>query len=200
MDLPHANRNVRGGALFPGGTLPQAMPVYIALIRGINVGGHKKLKMADVKASFEQLGLLDVRTHLQSGNVVFRSKRTDRGKLAKDLEGALGVEARVILRTDDELRSAIGANPMPDDAQRGPSRFIVVFLSGKPAAAAMQALRDAYKGPEVMQLNGAELYIHYGDDMGQSKLTNALIERKLGVSGTARNWNTVTKLLEIASA
>jgi uncharacterized protein (DUF1697 family) len=176
------------------------MPVFIALIRGINVGGHKKLKMADVKVLCEELGLTDVRTHLQSGNVVFRTSRTDRAQLAKDLENALQVDARVILRNPTELRKAIAANPMPDAAAREPSSYIVTFLSEKPKAAAMQSLRDTYKGPEQMELHGAELYIHYGAGMGQSKLTNAIIERKLGVTGTARNWNTVTKLLELADA
>jgi len=175
------------------------MTAYIALIRGINVGGHKKLKMADVKASCESLGWRDVRTHLQSGNVVFRSAKKDRARLAKELEGALGVEAKVILRDADELEKIIAANPMPEEAQRGPSHFIVVFLSGQPTAAAMQSLRDAYAGPETMHLHGSELYIEYGAGMGTSKLTNTLIERKLGVSGTARNWNTVTKLLELAN-
>jgi uncharacterized protein (DUF1697 family) len=174
------------------------MPILIALIRGINVGGHKKLKMADVKTMCESVGLREVRTHLQSGNVVFRTTRTDRARLAKDLEDALGVEAKIMLRTADELRSAIAANPMPEAALSGPSHFIVMFLSDKPSPAAMQSLRDAYSGPETMQLHGAELYIEYGLGMGTSKLTNALIERKLGVAGTARNWNTVTRLMEIA--
>ena len=175
------------------------MTVFIALIRGINVGGHKKLRMADVKASCESLGWRDVRTHLQSGNIVFRTAKKDRARLAKELEGALGVEARVLLRDADELAKVIAANPMPEAAQRGPSHFIVVFLSAQPAAAAMQSLRDAYAGPETLHLHGSELYIEYGDDMGTSKLSNALIERKLGVAGTARNWNTVTKLLELAN-
>ena len=174
------------------------MPILIALIRGINVGGHKKVKMADLKACCESMGLRDVRTHLQSGNVVFRTAKTDRARLAKDLEAALGVEAKIILRTADELRAAIAANPMPEEAQRTPSGFIVMFLSDKPAATAMQSLRDAYSGPEKMQLHGAELYIEYGAGMGTSKLSLALIERKLGIAGTARNWNTVTRLLEIA--
>jgi uncharacterized protein (DUF1697 family) len=172
--------------------------IFIALIRGINVGGHKKVKMADVKTMCESMGLRDVRTHLQSGNVVFRTTKTDRARLAKELESALGVEAKIILRTADELRSAIAANPMTEEAERKPSGFIVTFLSDKPTATAMQSLRDAYSGPEKMQLHGAELYIEYGSGLGTSKLTNALIERKLGVAGTARNWNTVTKLLEIA--
>jgi len=172
--------------------------IFIALIRGINVGGHKKVKMADVKTLCESMGLRDVRTHLQSGNVVFRTAKTDRARLAKELESAIGVEAKIILRTADELRSAIAANPMPEEAERKPSGFIVTFLSDQPTATAMQSLRDAYSGPEKMQLHGAELYIEYGSGLGTSKLTNALIERKLGVAGTARNWNTVTRLLEIA--
>jgi uncharacterized protein (DUF1697 family) len=176
------------------------MPVFIALIRGINVGGNKPLKMADVKASCEALGLSDVRTHLQSGNVVFQTSRTDRAKLAKELEDAFAVDARVILRTAAEMRKVVAANPMPEAARREPRGFIVVFLSEKPSAAAMKALQDTYAGPEKMQLHGAELYIEYGAGMGKSKLTNVLIERKLGVSGTARNWNTVTKLVEIAGS
>jgi uncharacterized protein (DUF1697 family) len=174
------------------------MPVFIALIRGINVGGHKKIRMADLKTSCEALGLRDVRTLLQSGNVVFQTDIKDRARLAKEIAGVLGVEAKVILRSAEELRKVVAANPMPEEAKRGPSGFIVVFLSRKPSAAAMQSLRDAYSGPEKMQLHGAELYIEYGSGMGQSKLTNVLIERKLGVTGTARNWNTVTKLLEMS--
>jgi uncharacterized protein (DUF1697 family) len=176
------------------------VPVFIALIRGINVGGHKKIRMADLKTSCEAMGLRDVRTLLQSGNVVFRTDIKDRARLTKEIAGVLGVEAKVILRSADELREVVAANPMPEEAQRAPSGFIVVFLSEKPTAAAMQSLRDAYSGPEKMQLHGAELYIEYGAGMGKSKLTNVLIERKLGVTGTARNWNTVTKLLEIATA
>lgn len=171
------------------------MPVFIALIRGINVGGHKKIRMADLKVSCEALGLRNVRTLLQSGNVVFESDEKDRARLAAQIVGVLGVEAKVILRTGAELRKVVDANPMVAEAERAPSRFIVVFLAEKPPAAAMKALRDAYEGPEKMQLHGAELYIEYGSGMGQSKLTNVLIERKLGVAGTARNWNTVTKLL-----
>ena len=174
------------------------MPVLIALIRGINVGGHKMLKMADVKVLCESMGLRDVRTHLQSGNVVFRTAKTDRARLGKELESALGVEAKIILRSAEEMRAVVAANPMREAAQRAPSGFIVTFLSGKPSAAAMQSLRDAYSGPEKMELHGTELYIEYTAGMGTSKLTNVLIERKLGVAGTARNWNTVTKLVEIA--
>ena len=175
------------------------MQIFIALIRGINVGGHKKIRMADLKTSCETLGLRDVRTLLQSGNVVFATEEKDRARLVKQIQDVLGVEAKVILRTAAELKKVIAANPMPAEAERGPSHFIVMFLDDKPSAAAMNALRDAYAGPEKMELRGTELYIEYGADMGRSKLNNAFIERKLGVAGTARNWNTVTKLLEMAT-
>lgn len=175
------------------------MQTFIALIRGINVGGHKIVKMAELKAACEAMGLRDVRTHLQSGNVVFRTGRADRAKLAKDIEGALGVEAKVILRSAEELSEAIAANPMPDQAQGEPSHYVVVFLAEQPAACAWKSLRDAYTGPEPMHLHGAELYVHYGSGMARSKLTNVLIERKLGVAGTARNWNTITRLAELAA-
>lgn len=174
------------------------MPVFIALLRGINVGGHQKVVMAELKKLCESLGLREVRTHLQSGNVVFRTTRSDRAKLTKELEGVLSIQAKVILRSADELRAAIAANPMPAEAQRAPSGFVIVFLSDKPAAGAMESLRESYRGPETMHLHSSELYIHYGAGMGTSKLTNVLIERKLGVAGTARNWNTVTRLLAIA--
>src|SRR3990170_4061119 len=117
------------------------MQTFIALIRGINVGGKKLVKMSELKVRCEALGLIDVRTHLQSGNVVFRTTIKDRAKLAKSIEGALGVEAKVILRSADELQKAIDANPMPQVAEREPSGFIVVFLDAKPSAAAMQSLR-----------------------------------------------------------
>ena len=174
------------------------MQTYIALIRGINVGGHKQVKMAELKTKCESLGLRDVRTLLQSGNVVFRTSGGDRAKLAKKIEAVLGVDAKVILRTAEELRSAVAKNPMVREAESDPSHFIVTFLAARPAATAMTELRDAYNGPETMQLHGAELYIHYGRGVGTSKLTNTLIERKLGVAGTARNWNTVTKLAALA--
>ncbi|MEO8379571.1 MAG: DUF1697 domain-containing protein [Acidobacteriota bacterium] len=174
------------------------MPVFIALLRGINVGGHQKVVMAELEKLCQSLGLRDVRTHLQSGNVVFRTTRSDRAKLTRELESALAIQAKVILRSAEELRNVIAANPMTEESQSDPSHYVVVFLSGAPSAEAMKSLVDSYDGPEKMQLHGAELYLHYGQEMARSKLSNALLERRLGVSATARNWNTVTRLLTIA--
>ena len=155
---------------------------YFAFLRGINVGGHNMLRMDDLKALCTSLGYADVRTVLQSGNVIFRAKRAT----AKQLEEATGV--RVILRTENELRAVVADNPF--ETIRNPGHLHVIFLDKAPTAEAAAKLRAIYKGPEIIHVNGA----------GRSKLTNALIERTLGVAGTARNWNTVTRLLELSGS
>ena len=162
------------------------MPTFIALIRGINVGGHKKLSMADLKSICESLGFTNVRTLLNSGNVVFEAKKKSD---AKNLQDA--IEPRVIFRTPEELEQALARNPFPLDG-RNPSSLVIVFLEGEPSGAL------DYDGPEEIRLDGSHLYVHYGEGMGTSKLTNTLIERQLKVAGTARNWNTVNKLLAAA--
>lgn len=176
--------------------------IYIALIRGINVGGKKKLRMEDLRSVCDSLGLADTRTVLQSGNVVFRTSRTDRKRLADDMEKgmreACGLEATVILRTAAELQQAIERNPFRSEAERDPAHLVIVFLEGKPSQAAAEALRESYSGPEKMHLIGHELFVYYSQGQGTSKLTNALIERRLGVVATARNWNTVRRLAELA--
>ena len=174
----------------------------VALVRGINVGG-KMLRMDLLRSICEQIGLRDVQTVLQSGNVVFRGARAG-ARLEKDLEEAIrrgaGLDVRVMVRSAGELARVVEGNPFPEQAQDEPNRLIVVFLEKEPAADAVAALRSAYRGPEPMHLEGRELYIVYGEGMGRSKLTPALYERKLGVAGTARNWNTVRKLVELTTA
>ncbi|SRR5258708_31902307 len=174
------------------------MPAYVALLRGINVGGRNMVKMDALKALHEGLGFEEVRTHLQSGNVIFRAKRSDPARIERRIESAiretLGLELAVVVRDASDLRNVIRTNPFPNHAAQG-NRFVVVFLSAEPKD--VGAL-DSYSGPEKKQILGRELYIYYSEDMGHSKLTNALIERKLGVRGTARNWNTVNKILELA--
>jgi uncharacterized protein (DUF1697 family) len=151
----------------------------IALIRGINVGGHKKVAMADLRRICEAQGCTNVRTLLNSGNVVFEGRKPD----AKKLEAAIG--AKVILRTPAELDRVIARVPFATD---DPGHLLVMFLEHEPKAPL------DWPGPEKVHLDGRHLYLYYPDGAGRSKLTNALIEKRLDVSGTARNWNTVTKL------
>jgi uncharacterized protein (DUF1697 family) len=177
------------------------MSAHVALLRAVNVGG-RSLAMADLRAVAEGLGYGGVKTLLQSGNLVFDAK----GKAAaleKSLEAALkkevGLEADFMVRTARELEAVIAANPFPAEAKSDPAHLVVMFLKDRATAKAVDAVREAVKGREVVQHNGRELYITYSDGIGTSKLTGAIIEKKLGVRGTARNWNTVMKLAALLS-
>lgn len=167
------------------------MASFVAFLRGINVGGNNLIPMAALKATCESAGLTDVRTYLQSGNVLFTTTRKDPARL---IEKALELDVTVIVRTIDELRAVIAKNPFEDEAKTDPGRLVVVFLEREPSA------KLDWPGPEVIKPAGRELYIYYPDGQGRSKLTNAYIEKKLGMRGTARNWNTVTKLLTLPSS
>lgn len=177
---------------------------YAALLRGINVGGNKIIKMDVLRGLCESLGLRGAQTLLQSGNVVFRSEEKNREKLARRIEGGIekkfGFAARVVVRSSTDLRRVIANNPFKAAKTPNLSSFLVMFLDGRPTAQAFAELRSAYKGAEEMHLAGEELYIYYTNSVGKSKLTNDLIQRKLQVTGTARNWNTVQKLLELTIA
>lgn len=176
------------------------MPAFVALLRAINVGGRNMVRMDALKALHESLGFEGVRTVLQSGNVVFRTKRTDPAKLERRIEHAiretLELDLTVVVRESGELRNVVSANPLPHRAAEA-NRLLVVFLSAEPQDA---GALDSYAGPEEKQLLGRELYVYYGAGMAGTKLSNALIERKLGVKGTARNWNTVNKLMELTAS
>jgi len=165
---------------------------YIGFIRGINVGGNKMLRMDALRATCESLGFTDIKTHLQSGNVIFNTTKKNPASL---LEKALDLDVRVFVRTLPELERIIAGNPAE---VRNPSLFLVMFLDDEPTRSARTALEAAHTGPEEIHFAGKELYLYYPNGAGRSKLTNALIERKLGMAGSARNWNTVTKLAEMA--
>jgi len=180
------------------------MPVYVSLLRGINIGGHHKIKMDALKALYASLGLTDAKSHLQSGNVVFASGRKDRAKLAAEIETAIekahGFRPAVMLRDAAALRRIVRENPFPDAAENDPSHLVVMFLSAKPDKDAAKRLAAAYDEPEEIRISGDNATITYPAGIGTSKLTAALLEKHLGVTATGRNWNTVTKLLAMAEA
>ena len=168
--------------------------MHIALLRGINVGGNKMIAMSDLRERASRLGLRDARTLLQSGNLVFRSNKSQaqlEKLLEKDLEGT-----HVFVRTTEEWAEVVAANPFGEEAKHDPGRLIVLFLK---EARNAEVLKPAIVGREVARGNGREIYIVYPDGMGTSKLTNAAIEKKLGTRCTARNWNTVMKLASVAA-
>jgi uncharacterized protein (DUF1697 family) len=176
------------------------MKRQIVFLRGINVGGHRRVPMADLRALLERLGYDRVRTHLQSGNVVLESKASPKA-LARAIEGGiadeLGVDVEVFVRTRDELADVIARDPLGDVADN-PSRYLVSFLSAKPDPARVREAAAVDVGPERFIVSGREIYAWHPDGVHASKLAKVLSERRLGVTATARNWNTVTKLLELA--
>ena len=173
------------------------MAVYIALLRGINVGGNKKVAMSDVRALAARLGFEDPKTLLNSGNLVIRGAKQATASVEKKLRAELDCE--VMVRTAEEWKTIVAGNPFTKEAKSDPGRLVVMCFRDAPDAAAFDALGAAIVGPEVIQPRGRDAYLYYPDGQGRSKLTNALIERKLGTQGTARNWNTVLKLLELTS-
>jgi uncharacterized protein (DUF1697 family) len=176
--------------------------MHIALLRAINVGGRNLVAMADLKEMLGALGFAGATSLLQSGNLVFRSERKTGALLERVLEAEtqkrLGVSVDYVVRTAGEWAAVVGQNPFPDEAKRDPARLVVVFLKTEPAAESVKELEAAIKGPEVVRLQGKHLYAVYPLGQGTSKLTNTLIEKKLGARGTARNWNTVLKLAAMA--
>lgn len=173
----------------------------IALLRGINVGRHKRVGMAALRELLERLGYEDVRTHLQSGNVVLGATATP-ARLQKELEkaiaGEFGIEVDVIVRTRDELAKVVARDPLGKVADN-PSRYLVSFLSAKPDPKGVRELKELAAGSEQFVVVGREAYMWHPGGVQASKLSKALADGKLGVTATARNWNTVTRLLELAS-
>jgi len=180
------------------------MAVIVSLLRGINLASHNRVKMDALRALYESLGLRDVQTYVQSGNVVFKTTERDLAKLSGRIEEAIergfGFRPGVIVRTTAELRDAIARNPFA--ARRGiePGKLLVTFLAGDPAPEARERLLQIDTAPEEMRMDGRELYIYYPNGMGRPKVAWAQLEKTLKTPGTGRNWNTVTKLLEMAEA
>lgn len=176
------------------------MRTHVALLRGINVGGNKKVKMAELKAMLEELGMESPATLLQSGNVVFGSKEKEDALerlLEKETEERLGVKCGYFVRTAKEWEKLIAANPFPAMAKDDPSHLLVIFLRESPDAEAVKKVQEAIEGPEVIRIEGNHLFVTYPDGIGTSTLPKTPGWTKLGAIGTGRNWNTVLKLGEM---
>ena len=171
------------------------MGAFVALLRAVNVGGTGKLPMSELKAMCEELGFGAVRTYIASGNVVFTSRKAEasvKAALEKRLAAYAGKPLGVMVRSAAEMAQVAKDNPFPKAA---PNRTVAIFLDAKPPKGTLAGVRG--QKDEEIKLGKREIYVHYGDGMGQSKLPIAL-EKICKKSGTARNWNTVTKLLEMA--
>ncbi|HMP03367.1 MAG TPA: DUF1697 domain-containing protein [Gemmatales bacterium] len=179
------------------------MPTQIALLRAVNVGGKNAVAMADLRQLAEGLGGSSVATLLQSGNLVFdlaRPKGADLERLLEREAGArLGLATDFFVRTATEWDQVVRHNPFPEEAAQTPTQLVVVVLKQPVQAQAVARLRDRIVGPERIHAEGAQLYAHYPQGQGRSKLTIALMEKHLATRGTARNWNTVLKLQTLAA-
>ena len=173
-------------------------PTYIGLLRAVNLAGRNMVAMSGVRDLFTAAGMQDVRTLLQSGNVVFRGKADSASALEQRLQAAtereFGFPVEFFVRTTKEWKSLVAVNPFPDEAERDPGHLLVMFLKDSPSSSAVAALQQAIKGREIVRAKGRQAYVYYPDGVGRSKLTNVVIEQKLGTRATGRNWNTVLKL------
>jgi len=176
------------------------MTTYIALFRGINVGGNNMLPMKELKVVCEQNGCAAVQTYIQSGNVIFRSAITDVEHLAKRLTSAVakshGFEPRVLVRTRADLERAVAGNPFPE-ASDNPKSVHLFFLAEPPKKPDLKACEALKTKSERFALKGSVFYLHTPDGFGSSKLAERA-ERLLGVAATARNWRTVMTLVDMA--
>ncbi len=177
------------------------MTVYVALFRGINVGGSHSLPMQALRNILGRIGCQDVRTYIQSGNAVFRSSQ-DATALSNSIKAAIneqfGFAPNVCLLTIDKFRSIIAANPYPD-AVDTPKHLHVSFFVGAPNRPDLDTLESLRSSTERYELSASAFYLHAPDGIGRSKLA-AKVDKCLGVETTGRNWRTVTKLSELADS
>ncbi len=175
---------------------------YVALLRGINLGGRNRIAMADLRALVSALGHDDVTTYLQSGNVVFRSagraadvRRALEERIARDQ----GLAVTVLLRTRSEIEKLVARNPFAGAGDEARALH-VTFLAEKPEPASARSLDPNHGEPDEFRLAGRDVYLYCPNGYGRSKLGNAFFEKHLGVAATTRNWKTVTSLAELAAA
>ena len=178
------------------------MPTYISLIRGINVGGHKSVKMDTLRKAVEAIGFEQVRTYVQSGNLVFQAPKQSAASLSKKIEAVIlkqfGHEASVITKTPEELKAAIEKNPFLKNKAITAERLYLTFLSGRPEAVNVKRLDAVSSGDDKDRWHDDVIYFHLPNGSGNSKLATAPLEKWCSLRATTRNWRTVNSLLEMA--
>ncbi len=178
------------------------MPVLISMLRAVNVGGHSQIKMEALRALYSSLKFENPQTYVQSGNVIFKTNERDLALIAKriqqSIEKKFACRPEVIVRTAAELRSVIAKNPFAERANIEPNKLLVTFLASDPGKEARENLRKQKFAPEELHVADRELYIYFPNGIGKSKLPWSRLDKILQTPGTGRNWNSVTKMLEIA--
>ena len=176
------------------------MTTYVALLRGINVGGQTRVRMDDLRSLFVALGHADVTTYIQSGNVIFSSPVDESSRLTREIEKRiaddLGVTVTVLLRTRDDLDQVVAGSPFAS-RDLDPAKLHVTFLADAPDPERLARLATPTDEPDEYSIVGREVYLYCPNGYGRTKLNNAFIERRLGVAATTRNWRVVTKLRDL---
>jgi uncharacterized protein (DUF1697 family) len=173
------------------------MPIYVAMLRGINVGGHN-IKMDQLRTSLEELGLQKVQTYIQSGNVVFKTATISPTALSKKIENKIlsqfGLSVSVICRTADEMENTIKSNPFVNQPGIDHEKFHVAFLSQAPTPAALKKLAGLTLAPDQSRCLGREVYLYFPNGVSGSSLWKHPLDGVLSVVTTTRNWRTVNTL------
>ena len=179
------------------------MKVYIAILRGINVSGQKKIKMQDLHEQLKNLNFYNTRTYIQSGNIIFESEENNSDKIKNSIENCIqdgfGFDIPVIIRTKGEFKEIIDRNPFMKRPQIKLDKLHVTFLSNIPELDKLSDLKNVNFLPDEFVISGKEVYIYCPDGYGKTKLNNTFFEKKLAQNATTRNWKTVNKLLEITN-
>ncbi|PKK34792.1 hypothetical protein BWI96_20280 [Siphonobacter sp. SORGH_AS_0500] len=172
------------------------MPLFASLLRGINVSGHKKIPMAGLKTLYEELGFTNVKTYIQSGNVVFETEQEDQvliqQKIERTIEATYGFDVTVFIRTAAELQEVINSNPFETT-----EAVYVTFLAEKPSPERWTNLHSLDLGTEQLVLKNKDIFLQFPDGYGRAKLSNPFLESKLKVKATTRNWRTINEILNL---
>ncbi|MBD3225868.1 MAG: DUF1697 domain-containing protein [Caldithrix sp.] len=178
------------------------MNVFISLLRGINVSGQKKIKMGDLRALYESLSFTNVKTYIQSGNVIFASQEKDRARLSRRIEEKIQetyeYNVQVLIKNRNELQQLIHQNPFLQRYNMDTKHLHVTFLYTSPDSELREQIQGIHYEPDELALVGDTIYIYCPNGYGRTKLSNNFFEKKLKTCATTRNWKTITKLTELA--
>lgn len=173
------------------------------MLRGINVGGQKKIRMTDLASLYESLGLVNIKTYVQSGNVIFNSAKSNASTLANLIEAqinrSLGYSVYVFIRDTADFQRIIASNPFLNKRREDPAKLGVTFLYHSPSEEKWAGLGIPKDKADEFSVDGQEIYLFCPNGFARTKFSNTFFEKKLGVPATSRNWNTVIALLKMAS-
>jgi uncharacterized protein (DUF1697 family) len=178
--------------------------IYLSLLRGINIGGHKKIKMSDLKELYESLGFGQVTTYIQSGNVLFSAETNEAeveltSRISNAIKERFGFEVPVVIRTKEEILQIVAQNPFTEEAKTAPDKLVVMFLGSVPDTTTLEKIKTKITDNSRYAFIGNTLYFFYPDGYGQTKWHSNFFEKQLRTTVTARNWTTTCKLAELLS-